>query len=81
MLDDGIYWQVNNYMFRPLAVHNSEVCHPRCVSKTNSEVNSVRKHNYNCMLDDGIYWQVNNYMFRPTAVHNSEVSSPMCVKD
>jgi len=22
---------------------------------TNSEVNSVRKHNYNCMLDDGIY--------------------------
>ena len=21
----------------------------------NGEVNSVRKHNYNCMLDDGIY--------------------------
>jgi len=34
---------------------------------SNSEVNSVRKHNYNCMLDDGIYWQVNNYMFRPIA--------------
>ena len=25
--------------------------------KTNSEVNSVRKHNYKCILDDGIYWQ------------------------
>jgi len=24
-------------------------------SAVNSEVNSVRKHNYNCMLDDGIY--------------------------
>ena len=33
----------------------SEVCHPRCVWRTKSEVNSVRKHNYNCMLDDGIY--------------------------
>jgi len=31
----------------------------------NREVNSVRKHNYNCMLDVGIYQQVNNYMFRP----------------
>ena len=34
---------------------NSEVCHPRCVCKTNSEVNSARKHKYNYMLDDGIY--------------------------
>jgi len=33
----------------------------------NSEVNSARKHNYNCMLDNGIYQQVNNYMFRPIA--------------
>ena len=24
-------------------------------AEINSEVNSVRKHNYNCMLDDGIY--------------------------
>jgi len=24
-------------------------------TRTKSEVNSVRKHNYNCMLDDGIY--------------------------
>jgi len=36
-------------------VYSSEVCHPRCVWKINSEVNSVRKHNYNCTLDDGIY--------------------------
>jgi len=35
----------------------SEVCHPRCVLKTNGKVNSIRKHNYNCMLDGGIYWQ------------------------
>jgi len=35
--------------------YDSEVCHPRCVLKTNSEVNSVGKHNYNCMLDYGIY--------------------------
>ena len=34
---------------------------------SNSELNSARKHNYNCMLDDGIYQQVNNYMFRPIA--------------
>jgi len=34
---------------------SSEMCQLRCVWKTNSEVNSVRKHNYNCMLDDGIY--------------------------
>jgi len=54
--------KVNNYMFRPIAaiyrllkLYNSEVCHPRCVWKSNSEVNSVRKHNYNCMLDDGIH--------------------------
>ena len=33
----------------------SNVCHPRCVLKTNCKVNSVRKRNYNCMLDDGIY--------------------------
>ena len=37
------------------APDDAEVCHPRCVWKTNSEVNSIRKHNYNCMLDDGIY--------------------------
>ena len=55
MLDDGIYWQVNNYMFRPIAVLNFEVCHPRCVLKTNGKVNSVRKHKCNCMLDDSIY--------------------------
>ena len=36
-------------------IQTSEVCQPRCVWKTNSEVSSVRKHNYNCMLDDGIY--------------------------
>ena len=66
-------------MFRPIAVHNAEMCHPRCVRKINSEVNSVRKHNYNCKLDDGIYWQVNNFMFRPIAVHNSEVCHPRCV--
>ena len=34
---------------------DSEVWHPCCVLKTNGKVNSVRKHNYNCMLDDGIY--------------------------
>ena len=28
---------------------------PEAVSTTNSEVNSVTKHSYNCMLDDGIY--------------------------
>ena len=37
------------------------------VSLINSDLNSVRKHNYNCMLDDGIYYQVNNYVFRPIA--------------
>ena len=43
---------------------------PECQSVrvfSNSEVNSVRKHNYNCMLDYDVYWQVNNYMFRPVA--------------
>jgi len=42
-------------MFRHVAVHNSEMCQPVVCERLISEVNSVRKHNYNCMLDDGIY--------------------------
>jgi len=38
-----------------MIITDSEVCHTRCVLKTNGKVNSVRKHDYNCMLDDGIY--------------------------
>jgi len=38
-----------------LDTSDSEVYQPRFVWKTNIEVDSVRKHNYNCMLDDGIY--------------------------
>jgi len=30
---------------------------PGACWKNNSELISVRNHNYNCMLDDGIYWQ------------------------
>ena len=37
------------------------------ICKTNGELISVRKYNYNCMLDDGIFSKVNNYMFRPKA--------------
>ena len=50
-----------------LIVHQVLRRHSRCVWKTNSELNSVRKYNYSCMLDNGIYQQVNNYMFRPIA--------------
>jgi len=38
-----------------LKVHNSEVCHPRCVFKLYGEVNSVKNTTINIWLNDGVY--------------------------
>jgi len=36
-------------------VHNSEVCHPRCVFKLYAEVSSVKNTTVNIWLNDGVY--------------------------